>query len=363
MAVSWNELSEEQQQQYYPAAVRSTFGCGDTRPEVIDALLVPPMKSLESVQVEVTTFCNFACQQCTRTKLMAEGKWVNSHISLETYETIIKKLPRAYRVILQGVGEPSLHPNFEDLIRIALATGKYGIVAFNTNGHSHNEAFWRALGQKYRLSVSLSIDSLDQRVATICRKGTDVETLYRQMCLFKDIFAAFSVTMVASRLNFEDIPATLRMIATAGVRQVGIQGMITEEGDLVLDAGQNRELAEHVRVIGAEYPGFQIYGAGGSGHSGISSGLERCVAPFVAPFITAKGDLAPCCAAIEPAAYDWTSLLDERDWNAIRSSPGVINWIRSYVAEDPPMCRTCSFNPRRASTAANGRPRRDPIAQ
>lgn len=348
MSVRWDELGEERQRELYPAAVRATFGQGDTRPEVVEALLVPPMKSLESVQIEVTTYCNFSCQQCTRTRRLAEGTWSNSHIAIDAYERIISKLPPAHRVILQGVGEPSLHPRFADLIRIAFATGKYPVVAFNTNGHSHNDEFWRELASGYRLSVSLSIDSLDERIATVCRKGTNVQTLYHQMCLFREIFTEFSVTLVASRLNFDDIPATLRTIAHAGVRSVGIQGIITDDSELVLDERENQELSAQVRDIMRKHPGFAVNGADGSGHSGISSGLKRCVAPFLAPFITQQGHLATCCAAIDPAAYEWTSMLDDRDWDGIRRSTGVTDWIQKYIFEDPPACHTCSFNPRRA---------------
>jgi MoaA/NifB/PqqE/SkfB family radical SAM enzyme len=349
--VLWTDLSDEEKIRYYPSAIRSAFGAGGAPNDLVARTFLPPMPSLESVQIEITTWCNLGCQQCGRTKAIAAGTWTNSHIPLERYATIIAKLPRAYRVILQGVGEPTLHPHFLDLVRLAHETGKYDIVVFNTNGHSHNEEYWRNLAGAYRCSVSLSIDSLDPQIAEICRSGTDVATLERQLRLFKEIFPeVFSVTLVASKLNLDDIPRTLSKIAEVGGVPVGIQGVITTEEGVALTAEDNAWLTGEVAGLMQMYPGFFVSGADGT--AGISNDLKRCVAPFVAPFITIDGELAPCCAGIDPTAYQFTSLLGERNWDAIRSSAPVMDWFRSYVAEDPAMCKSCSFNPARVEAVS-----------
>jgi MoaA/NifB/PqqE/SkfB family radical SAM enzyme len=352
--VSWFDLSEAEKDRIYPLAVRSAFGEGTIPNDVAAQVFIPPMRSLESVQIEITTWCNLACRQCSRTKGIAAGTWTNGHIALDDYATIVAKLPSAWRLILQGVGEPSLHPHFADLVRLASETGKYGYVAFNTNGHSHNEPYWRELAAKYRCSVSLSIDSLDPEIAELCRSGTDVAVLASQLLLFKEIFPGFSVTLVASRMNLRDIPRTLRKIAEIGGIPVGIQGVITADEGVALDAGDNLWLSGEALSIMGEFPGFNVTGA--DGNAGISGDLKRCVAPFVAPFITIGGELTPCCAGIDPAAYQRTSLLDERTWDAVRASAPVTDWFRSYVAEDPPMCRACSFNPRRSETVRSSKP-------
>jgi MoaA/NifB/PqqE/SkfB family radical SAM enzyme len=344
--VSWFDLTEDDKDRFYPTAIRSAFGAGAVPNEVVAQVFIPPMRSLESVQIEITTWCNLRCQQCNRTKMTAAGRWKNNHIELANYEKIIAKLPRATRVILQGVGEPSLHPNFVDLVRLAHETGKYGAIAFNTNGHSHDEAYWRDLAAKYRCAVSLSIDSLDPEIAEVCRAGSDVAVLNAQLRLFKEIFPWFSVTLVSSRLNLRDIPRTLRKIAELGGIPVGIQGVVTTDEGVALDDGENHWLGAEVAALMHEFPGFSVSGAGGS--AGISANLKRCVAPFVAPFITIDGDLAPCCAGIDPAAYQWTSLLDERTWDEVRASAPIVDWFRSYLDEDPAMCKSCSFNPQRA---------------
>jgi hypothetical protein len=151
--------------------------------------------------------------------------------------------------------------------------------------------------------------------------------------------------LVASKLNLRDIPRTLSKIAEIGGIQVGIQGVITAEAGVALAAEDNEWLGGQVAGLMQMYPGFFVSGADGT--AGISTELKRCVAPFVAPFITIDGELAPCCAGIDPTAYQSTSLLDERNWDAIRSSAPVMDWFRDYVVEDPAMCKSCSFNPAR----------------
>jgi MoaA/NifB/PqqE/SkfB family radical SAM enzyme len=351
--VSWFDLSESEKDGLYTTAVRTAFGQGALPIDLIGQVFIPPMRSLESVQIEITTWCNLHCQQCNRTKMLAAGHWTNNHLPLEHYETIVAKLPTAHRLILQGVGEPSLHPHFADLVRIAHETGKYGAVAFNTNGHSHNEAYWRDLAAKFRCSVSLSIDSLDPEIAEVCRSGTDVVVLAAQLRLFKEIFPEFSVTLVASRLNLRDIPRTLRKIAEVGGVAVGIQGVITTDEGVALEVGDNRWLGDEAAALMDEFPGFVVAGAYGS--SGISTDLKRCIAPFVAPFITIDGEMTPCCAGIDPSQYQHTSLLGEPTWDEIRGDARVTDWFRSYLADDPDICKACSFNPRRSEAVRSSK--------
>ena len=131
--VLWTDLSDEEKIRYYPSAIRSAFGAGGAPNDLVARTFLPPMPSLESVQIEITTWCNLGCQQCGRTKAIAAGTWTNSHIPLERYATIIAKLPRAYRVILQGVGEPTLHPHFLDLV-----TKDHQFIHFPLYGRGNN---------------------------------------------------------------------------------------------------------------------------------------------------------------------------------------------------------------------------------
>src|SRR5258708_6403908 len=88
---------------------------------------------LRRLQIEITTGCNLRCGGCQRTIGMEAGTWRNAHIKMDRYAAVLRHAPPAEAIILQGIGEPTLHPKLRRMIGMARETGKFGIVSFNTN--------------------------------------------------------------------------------------------------------------------------------------------------------------------------------------------------------------------------------------
>ncbi|MHA1718018.1 MAG: radical SAM protein [Promethearchaeota archaeon] len=85
----------------------------------------------EIIQIEVTSFCNFNCKMCLRNFQKEEYQ----NISIELFKQIAKSVfPKLKKVVLYGHGEPLMHPEFEQLVRI---TREYlpeeGKIEFTTN--------------------------------------------------------------------------------------------------------------------------------------------------------------------------------------------------------------------------------------
>jgi MoaA/NifB/PqqE/SkfB family radical SAM enzyme len=86
----------------------------------------------EALQVEVTNRCNFNCQMCIRRVWEARLQDLN----LDLYEKIAKSsFPLLKKLILYGLGEPLVNPNFPEMLRIARKhLPKDSTITISTNG-------------------------------------------------------------------------------------------------------------------------------------------------------------------------------------------------------------------------------------
>lgn len=77
--------------------------------------------------VKITTQCNMGCKHCMENAL-PEGQ----HMSLETFHKVCDFILRNdFMFMLISGGEPTEHPQFEELIKIALTTGLKTVVLSN----------------------------------------------------------------------------------------------------------------------------------------------------------------------------------------------------------------------------------------
>jgi len=83
-----------------------------------------------SINLDLTTACNFNCPHCVDSKIINSGKILNTEDVKQTIDTL--KSHGLMSVILLGGGEPTLHRDFEEIVRhIKNRSMQVGIV---TNG-------------------------------------------------------------------------------------------------------------------------------------------------------------------------------------------------------------------------------------
>ena len=80
----------------------------------------PRRRRFAAWQIEITTRCPLACRMCIR---QAPDPWRHRDMRLEEFETLARGFEDVETVILQGWGEPLLHPHLRDVIRRAKALG------------------------------------------------------------------------------------------------------------------------------------------------------------------------------------------------------------------------------------------------
>lgn len=108
-------------------AVRKAKAAGDTAPAM-------PEWAPLSINLDLTTACNYACDHCIDWDILNSGK---QHLYAELIASLDHMAARGLRsVILIGGGEPTVHPRFRDTVRHCKSLGLQ--VAIVTNG-SYND--------------------------------------------------------------------------------------------------------------------------------------------------------------------------------------------------------------------------------
>ena len=77
-------------------------------------------------QIEITTYCNAKCFYCPNEYLHKD------HMSIEQFKSIVDNCPNGCTVLIQGTGEPLLHPEFWQMAAYVRSKGKK--VGTITNG-------------------------------------------------------------------------------------------------------------------------------------------------------------------------------------------------------------------------------------
>lgn len=118
--------------------------------------------SPKKVYVELTTRCNLQCEMCV--KHMAGSTIVEADMSPATFDRLLPELTGTQSLILNGIGEPLLHP---ELIRFVAKAAKSmasgSSIGFQTNGLLLDEVRCRQLFAAGLGTICLSVDSLTDK--------------------------------------------------------------------------------------------------------------------------------------------------------------------------------------------------------
>ncbi len=172
--------------------------------------------------VETTTRCNLGCFMCVKQSQgcgMHEGE-----MSSEVFAALRPAFPHLEALVLNGVGEPLLHPGLEGFIREAkLAMPAAGWVGFQSNGLLLNEHRALSLIDAGLDKICLSVDAASPEKFRSVREGGEFSAIERA---FAALNAArkqcgrpevqVGMEFVLMRSNIGELPATLRWAASHG---------------------------------------------------------------------------------------------------------------------------------------------------
>ena len=200
-----------------------------------DALGVMEKLSTCLALIEIVNSCNLACPTCFADSPVGAGQKVDAVPLSELQQRIQGVLDRKGKIeILQlSGGEPTLHPQFFDLLRWLHANPKIDYVLLNTNGVriANDEAFANELAQTFRygkFQLYLQFDG-PQEAGQKFLRGADLRAT-RERCLERCREMKLPVTL-AMTVTPENLPFIWEAIdfglQWSNVRGISFQPMFT----------------------------------------------------------------------------------------------------------------------------------------
>ena len=328
--------------------------------------------TLEVLYLEVTNRCNSKCATCVRTFDLAEPE---RDVDLKDVRRLVASFPPGQaprRVVLNGVGEALLHRNLIEIVTLFVATGAE--VSFNTNAITLSPEMALALARAGLAALRISIDGA-QRATYRSLRGVDA--LHRvaantraATCALADaglVRPAVSIWFTGTRGNVGELPAMVRLARDVGVSELYFQRMVFRDGDRAFGAARADESLARGGLSAQEERAFQeaqqlaselgvtLRGSGNAEEP--RAVLPRpnqdrpwsaCKRPFNSAYVTANGNVLPCCVApFATADYAAITLGNAREqglpeiWRGARYEA-----FRARFGTDDPVdcCRRCGVD-------------------
>jgi putative metalloenzyme radical SAM/SPASM domain maturase len=201
----------------------ATESCTAEAPDSSDKAAIPALREYPSrLFVEITTRCNLKCQMCMK---QTEGSCiVDGDMHPNVFATLTPALPHVEALILNGIGEPLLHPDLEKFIRHAKSLMPANSwIGFQSNGLLVDKDRANSLVEAGLDRICLSMDAVDADVFRKFREGGEVRDLENALEALNSARTRraaplnIGIEFVVMRENAHELPQALRWAAAKGV--------------------------------------------------------------------------------------------------------------------------------------------------
>lgn len=325
--------------------------------------LAPPLPRF--AQVEPVGRCNLACRMCP---VNERGDEV-AEMSLQRFEALLDQMPGLEELHLQGLGEPMLHPGFFDMVSMAAARGIR--VSANTNLTLLTEARALRCVQSGLAAISVSLDGATAEVYEAIRRKASFAKVLRNLDRLVAARAAHGSdleirgVMVLMRTNLAELPALVHLLHEHGVEELLVQRLSSDMGqpelpgryipirdyvqaaqlqpsDLPLAQRVFDQAREEAARLGLRLCLPRLEPAEDAG----SRPAPRCTWPWDQLYVTAAGELLPCCMVATADRASFGRVFDDESVGlAGRWHGEPAQAFRRALAEgEPPaVCRSCAL--------------------
>ena len=317
-----------------------------------------------NIYLEVTNRCNLRCKAC----ILYRGSWESQRdLTFDELVQITDQLPLLERIALHGIGEPLLNTALPAMIRHL--KNRSAFVFFNTNGILLDQGRQNALIDAGLDELRISLDAASAQGYKTMRDSDRFDQIVANLRSFVTLLQRrratrplLSLWYLGTRENIGDLPDFVRLSADIGITQIYLQrlvyfqddagyGLATPEKTLVASDDEARQAVEQGQVLARQLD-IQFNASGLStplesvrANAGPSHTWKGCFRPTTLMYITANGNVLPCC--ISPfSTSDYTSIIlgnvFESRLEEIWLGSKYRSFRKSHQTDKPPKsCRGC----------------------
>ncbi|MGE3075073.1 MAG: radical SAM/SPASM domain-containing protein [Dehalococcoidia bacterium] len=313
----------------------------------------------EELYLEVTNRCNLKCTTCPQSWGMSEE---SADLTPERASELLSQLPTVRRVVLHGIGEPTLNPKLPEIIDVVKAKGAYAL--FNTNGLLLRGKLLEALVRSGLDEVRISVDAATPETYKLVRGADMFSRVIANATALSETRRRLNATTPRSSLwmtglksNIRELPDLVRIASEAGISEVYIQRLVYSERNLAredealyghMGEAEKDGLAEAEQVaveLGVTLRGSSEAMPADQAPKFAERPWSACRRPTSLMYITANGNVLPCCIApFTDAPYGSLILGNtgrmslEEIWNGNQYE----EWRARMQSDEPPAaCRGC----------------------
>ncbi len=240
---------------------------------------------IKSIHLELISKCNLKCVHCEINRTEYESK--NSKLDYDSIINLLEELKpdekNSISLILQGVGEASLHPRFNDILIKGVSLG-YRVSTTSNLLAWNKEKYETFLANGLNL-MTVSIDTLNQELTAITRKGTNVTKLKDNFShLAKTYTNKLHVYTVVSDLTIDYIEDIYHFLKENKIRKWQFIYLLNIDGSQGITAENKIVLKNKVK----EYSQIEVILPTEQNNS-------YCVQPSTILHVNAMGYIMPCC--------------------------------------------------------------------
>lgn len=293
-------------------------------------------------QIEPTSRCNLRCRMCITNSPHHE----THDLSLDTFKSILDKLPSIIFLNIQGNGEPLLNSALYEMIQYAY---RRGIITFTcTNATLLNETSIKKLLTSGLCELGISLESTRKDVYEYIRRGADFDRVKRNIhqlvALRNKINPNMGIKFWVTLMN-HTMDSFMELIEYAA--QTGIDGLIVQQ------LQQKQNYSDNYSTQFSSSPqSTQVYTKKSfmnqfrtmAEKAGISlQFIEQCWWPWAGIFINSHGYVTPCCIIDDYRKYSCGNIL-EKNLHTIWNAP-LQKELRASLRNKRKLscCDTCSF--------------------